>query len=93
MGLGNNSIEDHIAHYKVLCKSQISETSLFAIGYFRRSLNIPLQRKLLELPTPPANLQGWYDWASRLDNNVQKMQRILEEASRKTSEKGKEKPT
>ena len=57
--MGNSLIEDHIAHYKILlAKSKVPETSPSAIDYFRRTLNVPLQRKILELPTQPKNLTG-----------------------------------
>jgi hypothetical protein len=90
--MGSNTIEDHIAKYKILLdRSGVAETSPSAVDYFRKTLNIPLQRKLLE-PTPPNSLQEWYKWAVRLDNNFRKMQRILGRAIGKTSEKAKEEP-
>ena len=90
--MGNTSIEDHIAKYKILlARSGVLDTSPSAIDYFRKTLNIPLQRKLLELPTPPTNLKEWYDWAARLDNNFRKMQRIFGRGQT-TANKGKEEP-
>ena len=42
--MGNTSIEDHIARYKILItKAGIQKNSPAAIDYFRKSLNIPLQ--------------------------------------------------
>ena len=88
--MNNSSIEDHIAHFKILlAKSKVPETSPSAIDYFRRTLNVPLQRKILELPVQPKDLTEWYDWASRLDNNFRRMQRILG----RPSGKGKPEPT
>jgi Domain of unknown function (DUF4939)/Zinc knuckle len=88
---GTNSIEDHIARFKVLLtKSQVPETSPSSIDYFRKTLNVPLQRKLLELATPPTSLQEWYDWATKLDNNYRRLQRILGRAPGKGDNKGKE---
>ena len=76
--MGNTSIEDHIARYKILItKAGILKNSPAAIDYFRKSLNIPLQKQLLNLPTPPTTLDEWYTWASRLDNNYRKMLRIF----------------
>jgi hypothetical protein len=76
--MGTNSIEDHIAKYRVLLtKAGIKDDSPSAIDYFRKSLNVPLQKNLLMLATPPKNLEEWYDWAQRLDNNYRKMQRIF----------------
>jgi Ty3 transposon capsid-like protein/Zinc knuckle len=92
--MGNTSIEDHIAKYKILLvKSGVSDTSPSAIDYFRRTLNVPLQRKIMELPTPPTNLKEWYEWANRLDNNFRKMQRIFGRGQTTTNNgKGKEEP-
>ena len=76
--MGTSSIEDHITQYKVLLnKSGVPESSPSAVDYFRKTLNVPLQRKLLELPNTPKDLKEWYEWASKLDNNYRKMQRIL----------------
>ena len=57
-----------------------------------RSLPIPLQRDLLRLPTLPKDLKEWYSWASKLDNNFKRMQRILGRSTGKTLEKTKEEP-
>ena len=75
---GDATVEDHIAKYKILLrKAKIPEDSPPAIDYFMRSLLIPLQRDLLRLSTPPKDLKEWYSWASKLDNNYIRMQRIL----------------
>ena len=72
--MGNTSIEDHIARYKILItKAGIQKNSPAAIDYFQKSLNIPLQKQLLNLPTPPTTLDKWFEWASCLDNNYWKM--------------------
>ena len=76
--MGNNSIEEHNARFKmIITKSDLDETSPAVIDYYRQSLNIPLQRRILSLETPPATFKAWCDWASKLDNNWRKMQRIL----------------
>ena len=92
--MGNIPIDDHIARYQILLdRSGVPTDSPSVIDYFRRTLNIPLQRKLLDLPTPPKNLKEWYEWAARLNNNFQKMQRILGRTSNgKQPEKAKEEP-
>jgi hypothetical protein len=76
--MGNNTIEDHIAKFKMLVtKSELADTSPAVIDYFRETLQIPLQRRLLSLEKPPTTLKEWYEWALRLDNNFRRMQRIL----------------
>ena len=43
--MGNNSIEGHIAKFKMLVtRSRLDTTSVAVIDYFRKSLNIPLQQ-------------------------------------------------
>ena len=76
--MGNNSIEEHNARFKMLVtKSGLSTRSPAVIDYYRETLNIPLQRRILSLENPPFTLQGWLDWAAKLDNNWRKMQRVL----------------
>ena len=89
--MGTTPIDDHIAQYQILLdRSGVPKDSPSAIDYFRRTLNNPLQRKLLDLPTPPKNLKEWYEWVACLDNNFRKMQRILRRTSNgKQPEKAK----
>jgi hypothetical protein len=76
--MGNNSIEEHVAKFKMLVtRSGLDTASAAVIDYFRESLNIPLQRRILSLENPPKTLKEWYDWAAKLDNNFRRMQRIL----------------
>ena len=76
--MGNGSIEEHNARFKMaVTKSALDSTSPAVIDYYRESLNIPLQRRILSLENPPKTLQEWYDWAAKLDNNWRKMQKIL----------------
>jgi Ty3 transposon capsid-like protein len=83
----DNSIEEHNSKFKMLVtKSGLDETSPAVIDYYRETLNIPLQRRILSLENPPKTLKEWYEWASKLDNNWRKMQRILGR-SRETNER------
>lgn len=76
--MGNNTIEEHVAKFKMLVtRSELTETSPAVIDYFRETLQVPLQRRILSLEKPPTTLKEWYEWASRLDNNFRRMQRIL----------------
>ena len=92
--MGNSSIEEHIAKFKMLVtKSGLSSNSPAVIDYFRETLQVPLQRRLLTLENPPTTLQGWFDWASKLDNSFRKMQQILGRGNTgKTNDKKKEEP-
>ena len=77
MKMGNNTIEDHTARFRTLLeKSGVPKDSPSAIDYYRKTLNVPLQKKILELPVTPKTLDEWYKWAAQLDNNYRKMMRI-----------------
>jgi hypothetical protein len=76
--MGNNSIEEHNARFKmIVTKSGLSPTSPAVIDYYRETLSIPLQRRILSLESPPTTLLKWYEWAAKLDNNWRRMQRVL----------------
>ena len=78
MKMGTNTIKDHTAQIRTLLeKSGVSKNSPSAINYYQKILNLPLQKKILELPVTPKTLEEWYEWAMRLDNNYQKMMRIM----------------
>ena len=73
-----NMIEDHTAQFRTLLeKSGVSKNSPSAINYYRKTLTLPLQKKILELPVMPKTLEEWYEWATRLDNNYCEMMRIM----------------
>ena len=78
MKMGNNMIEDYTARFRTLLeKSGVSKDSPSAIDYYQKTLNVSLQKKILELPVTPKTLDEWYEWAARLDNNYHKMMRIM----------------
>jgi hypothetical protein len=91
----DNSIEEHNARFKMLVtKSKLDSASPAVIDYYRESLNIPLQRRILSLENPPKTLPEWYDWAAKLDNNWRRMQRILgrtKESNERNNYQGKKK--
>ena len=96
--MGNGTIEEHNARFKmIVTKSKLDAMSSAVIDYYRETLNLPLQRRILSLENPPKTLLEWYDWAAKLNNNWRKMQRILgqsrESNDRKDfNEKKKEEP-
>ena len=67
--MGNNSIEDHHAKFRMLLtKSKLNKTSPATIDYYQETLNLPLQKQLLGLEVPPTTLQEWYDKATKYNN-------------------------
>ena len=76
--MGSNTIEDHTSWFQTLLeKSGVSKNFPLAINYYWKTLNVPLQKEILELPVTPKTLEEWYEWAMRLDNNYHKMMRIM----------------
>jgi Ty3 transposon capsid-like protein/Zinc knuckle len=90
----DGSIDEHIAKFKILVnKSQIERESAVMVDLFRETLTPTLQRRILMLEVPPRDLKGWYDWASRLDNQFKRAQRIMGQTAQnygKRDEKKKE---
>ena len=67
--MNNTLIEEHVAKFKMLVtKSKLAKNDA-VIKYFRETLPYALQEKIGNLPTQPANLEDWYMWAIRLQNN------------------------
>lgn len=82
--MGTTAIGEHTALFKtLLAESGVKKNSPLAIDYYQRSLNAPLLQKLLELPILPKDLDEWYEWASRLDNNYQKQLQIIGQLPKK----------
>ena len=71
------SIEDHISRFKVLLSQSRMKESISVIDYFRQTLPINLQRKIMLLDNPPITLDNWYKWMKQVDNTYKKTQRML----------------
>jgi hypothetical protein len=97
--MGNTTIEEHVAKFKMLVtKSKLAKNDA-VVEYFRETLPIPLQRNIMSLSTPPTDLDGWYEWAIKLQNNFLRMKSAISKtqnrggnttsnANKKTNEKG-----
>ena len=73
MKMGNSSIEEHVAKFKMLItKSKLAKNEA-VIEYFWETLPIPLQKNILTLQDPPTTLDKWYEWVIRLQNNFLRM--------------------
>ena len=67
--LGKSSIEEHVSNFKMLVtKSKLAKNDA-VVEYFRETLPVQLQTKIMSLPTPPTTLDEWYKWAIQLQNN------------------------
>jgi len=92
--IGDIPIDEHIAKYKMLVtKAKLKDENPIVIDLFWETLSMSLQRWLLTLEKPPKSLKEWYKWASRLNNNYKRMQRILGGTNTGKSGKKDEKKT
>ena len=71
------SIEDHISRFKTLLSQSGMKESISVIDYFRQTLPINLQIKIMLLDNPPITLNAWYKWTKQVDNTYKKTQRML----------------
>ena len=98
--MGNNtSIEEHVSKFKMLVtRSKLAKNDA-VVEYFRETLPIPLQRNIMSLSSPPTDLDGWYDWAVKLQNNFLRLKNAIlktqnrgnsssSNTNKKTTEKG-----
>ena len=83
------SIEDHISRFKTLLAQSGMKESISVIDYFRQTLPINLQRKIMLLDNPPTTLDDWYKWTKQVDNMYKKTQQML---GRVPEKKEKDKP-
>ena len=61
-------IEDHISKFRTLLTQSGMKESISVIDYFRQTLPINLQRKIMLLDNPPTTLDEWYKWTKQVDN-------------------------
>ena len=80
-------IEDHISKFKALLTQSGMKKSLLVINYFRQTLLINLQRKIMLLENTPVMLDDWYKWTKQVDKTYKKMQRMLGQVPAKTETK------
>ena len=69
MQMNNTPIEEHVAKFKMLVTKSKLEKNDAVIEYFRDTLPYALQEQIGNLPTQPTNLEDWYTWSIRLQNN------------------------
>jgi hypothetical protein len=96
MRLGTGSIENHVANFKLaVSRSGLDKDSAAVVDYFRESLTIPLQKRIMTIEDPPTDLDGWCKWAMKMDANYKKMQRVIgrsRQGTNPTEKKKEEQP-
>ena len=75
--MGNTTIEEHVAKFKMLVTKLKLTKNDVVVEYFRETLPISLQRNIMSLSTPPTDLDGWYEWAIKLQNNFVRMKSAI----------------
>jgi hypothetical protein len=74
----DDSIDEHIAKFRMLVsESKLDKSSPVIIDFFRETLGFPLQRRIMTLENPPKKIDDWYEWATKLDHQWRRMQRIM----------------
>ena len=77
MKVGNTSIEEHVAKFKMLVTKSKLEKNEAVVEYFKETLPIPLQKNIMTLEKPPTTLNEWYKWAIKLHNNFVHMKNAI----------------
>ena len=62
----------------LLSKSCLDKKSAVIVDIFRETLPVKLQSKIMNLETPPNDLDSWYKWAKKIDNMAKQTRTILE---------------
>jgi hypothetical protein len=74
----DDSIDEHIAKFRMMVsESKLDKSSPVIIDLFRKTLAMPLQRRILTLKSPPKKLDDWYEWATKLDHQWRRMMRRM----------------
>ena len=75
--MGNPSIEEPVAKFKMLVTKSKLEKNEAVVEYFREPLPIPLQKNIMTLEKPLTTLSKWYKWAIKLHNNFVHMKNAI----------------
>jgi cell fate (sporulation/competence/biofilm development) regulator YlbF (YheA/YmcA/DUF963 family) len=89
MRMGTTPIEEHVAKFKMLVTQSKLTKNDAVVEYFRETLPLSLQKDIMKLPNQPANLDGWYEWAIRLQNNFIRMRNAIAKTQARGSQQSK----
>jgi Retrotransposon gag protein len=85
---GDDSIDDHVAKFRMLVTSSgLGTTSAAVVDLYRETLPMPLQKRILFLEKPPTKIADWYKWSTRLHHQWKRMNRILGRETKTTPKK------
>jgi hypothetical protein len=78
MRLGTGSVENHVATFRLaVTRSGLDKDSAAVIDYFRESVTIPLQKRIMTIEERPTTLEDWCKWPMKMEANYKKMQRVI----------------
>ena len=67
----DDDINKHIMTFAtLLSESRLDKKSTVIVDIFRETLPVKLQGKIMNLKTPPTDLDGWYKWAKKIGNTA-----------------------
>ena len=67
----DDNINKHITIFATfLSKSCLDKKLAVIVDIFKETLPVKLQIKIMNLKTPPNDLDGWYKWAKKIDNTA-----------------------
>ena len=69
---GSKTADEFIVEFKINASRSGLKEDLSLIKWFSAGINLQLARKIRELEKVPSTIQGWYDWASKLDLNFRR---------------------
>ena len=85
----DDDIDKHIMTFAtLLSKSRLDKKSTVIVDIFRETLPVKLQSKIMNLETPPTDLDGWYKWAKEIDNTAKQTRVILGKTKQNSKKTG-----
>ena len=74
----DDNIDKHIMTFAtLLSESRLDKKSAVIVDIFRETLPVKLQSKIMNLETPPTDLDRWYKWVKKIDNTAKRTRVIL----------------
>ena len=70
--------DSHITKFvTLLSESRLDKNLPVVVNFFRETLPVKLQIKIMNLENPPKDINAWYKWAKQIDNTVKRTRAIV----------------
>ena len=74
----DKDINSHITKFvTLLSESRLDKNSLAVVNFFKETLAVKLQVRIMNLENPPKDINGWYKWAKQIDNTAKRTRAIV----------------